>query len=194
MDGVRATTTPAATVATLMIGPVGAGAVALLAIVSAVSSINGTMMSSSRVYYAMARDGLFFRWLDHVHPVFRTPSRAVLAHCIWAAVILLVRGSFEAIAAGMVFAILIFYAMTTLALFKFRREDQGRTDVFRMPLFPWLPLLYLAGILCLLVARAILSWRTSLIDLSFVATGLPVSVFWLSRRKTPTTSSHAPDL
>jgi len=165
------------------------------------SSINGTMMSSSRVYYAMARDGLFFRWLDHIHTVFRTPSRAVLAHCTWAAVILLVRGSFEAIAAGMVFAILIFYAMTTLALFKLRREDDRRTDIFRMPLFPLLPLLYLAGILCLLVARAILSWRTSLIDLAFVATGLPFSVFWLSRRKpgtpqepTLTTSSHAPDL
>src|SRR5262249_53904079 len=150
MDGMRATPTPAATVATLMIGPVGAGVVALLAIVSALGSINGTMMSASRVYYAMARDGLFFRWLDHVHPVFRTPSRAVLAHCIWAAVILLVRGSFEAIAAGMVFAILIFYAMTTLALFKLRRQDDGRTGIFRMPLYPLLPLLYLSGIICLL--------------------------------------------
>src|SRR5262249_53166106 len=56
MDGIRATTTPAATVATRMTGPLGAAGVALLAIVSAVSSINGTMMSSSRVYFAMARD------------------------------------------------------------------------------------------------------------------------------------------
>lgn len=184
MDGVRATATPAATVATLMIGPVGAAAVAVLAIVSAVSSINGTMMSASRVYYAMARDRLFFRWLDYVHPAFRTPSRAVLAHCLWAAVILLVRGSFEAIAAGMVFAILIFYSMTTLALFKLRRENPAPAGVFRMPLFPWLPAVYLAGIVGLLVARAVLSWRTSLIDLAFVATGLPFSLFWLSRRKT----------
>src|SRR5262245_2310717 len=138
MDGIRATTTPAATVATLMVGPGGAGVVALLAIVSAVSSINGTMMSSSRVYYAMARDGLFFRWLDHVHPRFRTPSRAVLAHCIWAAVILLVRGSFETIVTGMVFAVLIFYAMTTVALFKLRRAGVGEDGAFRMPLFPWL--------------------------------------------------------
>ena len=201
MDGVRATTTPAATVATLMVGPLGAGAVAVLAIVSAVSSINGTMLSSSRVYYAMARDGLFFRWLDHVHPVFRTPSRAVLAHCVWAAVILLVRGSFETIVTGMVFAVLIFYSLTTLALFKLRREDQGRRDIFRMPLYPVLPMVYLAGIVGLLAARAILSWRTSLIDLAFVATGLPFSVFWLSRRRagtprepTLTPSSHAPDL
>jgi APA family basic amino acid/polyamine antiporter len=149
----------------------------------------------------MARDGLFFRWLDHVHPRFRTPSRAVLAHCVWAAVILLVRGSFETIVTGMVFAVLIFYSMTTLALFKLRREDRGQGDIFRMPLYPLLPVVYLAGIVCLLVARAILSWRTSLIDLAFVASGLPFSIFWLSRRNartaqpiTPTISSHAPDL
>jgi len=82
-------------------------------------------MSASRVYYAMARDGLFLRWFDHVHERFRTPSRAILAHVVWAVVILILRGSFENIAAGMVFAILIFYTMTTLALFKFRREGVG---------------------------------------------------------------------
>ncbi|NNE34669.1 MAG: amino acid permease [Rhodothermales bacterium] len=60
MDALRATATPAADIATIMIGTVGAGAVAILAIVSAVSSINGTTMSASRVYYAMAHDGLFF--------------------------------------------------------------------------------------------------------------------------------------
>lgn len=181
--GLRATTTPAAAVATLMIGPAGAAAVAVLAIVSAVSSINGTTMSSTRVYYAMARDGFFFRWLDYVHPRFRTPSRSVLAHCAWAAVILLVRGSFEAIVTGMVFVVLIFYGMTTVALFKLRRERVGEDTAFRMPLFPWSPALYLLGIVGLLVARATLSWRTSLVDLAFVLTGLPFSFFWLSRRR-----------
>ena len=57
MEALRATTTPAASVAQMMLGPVGASVIALLAIISAISSINGTMLSSSRVYYAMARDG-----------------------------------------------------------------------------------------------------------------------------------------
>ena len=61
MQGMRATATPAADVASLMVGPVGAGLIAVLAIVSAVGSINGTMMSASRVYFAMARDRLFFK-------------------------------------------------------------------------------------------------------------------------------------
>lgn len=182
MEGMRGTVTPAADVAVLMIGSVGAAILSLLVIVSAIGSINGTMMSATRVYFAMARDGLFFRWLDHVHPVFRTPSRAIIAHCGWAAVILLVRGSFEAIAAGMVFAILIFYTMTTLALFKLRRDGTGGDEVFRVPLYPLLPSIYLVGVVGLLVARALFEWERSLVDLAFVASGLPVSFIWLSKR------------
>ena len=89
------------------------------------------MMTAPRAYYAMAKDGLFFKWLNFVHPTFRTPSRAVIAHCVWAAVILIVRGQFETIVAGMVFAILIFYTFTTLALFKLRKL-QPEEDVYEV--------------------------------------------------------------
>ena len=186
MDALRATATPAADIASIMIGPVGASIVALLAIVSAVSSINGTTMSSSRVYYAMARDGLFFQWLNYIHARFRTPSRAILAHVVWASVILLVRGSFENIVAGMVFAILIFYTMTTLALFIFRRQRINEGNTFRMPGYPLLPILYLIGVAGLLVFRAVFEWEKSLIDVAFIATGLPISFFWLRRKSQST--------
>lgn len=185
VDVLRATTTPAAEVAGLMLGPTGAAVIAVLAIVSAVSSINGTMLSSSRVYYAMARDGIFFKSLGHVHERFRTPSRAIVVHCIWGGVILVVRGSFENIAAGMIFAILIFYTMTTLALFKFRREKVGEEDgpVFKVPLYPVLPIVYLIGVVGLLVFRAVFEWEKSAVDLAFVLTGLPISYFWLRKKK-----------
>ncbi len=183
MEGMRGTVTPAADVATVVVGSAGAAVVAIMAIVSAVGSINGTMMSATRVYYAMARDGLFFRWLDHVHPEFRTPSRSIVVHCAWASVILVARGSFENIAAGMVFAILIFYSMTTLALFKLRRAEVGGPGVFRVPLYPWLPAVYLAGIVGLLALRAVLEWERSLVDFAFVATGLPISFIWLSKKR-----------
>ncbi|NND71166.1 MAG: APC family permease [Rhodothermales bacterium] len=182
MEGIVATATPAADVAVLMVGTVGAALISILAVVSATGSMNGTVMSASRVYYAMARDGLFFKWFDYVHPRFRTPTRAIVAHCTWACVILLARGSFTAIAAGMVFAILIFYTLTTLALFKLRREESGDEDVYRIPFYPILPGLYLVGIVGLLVARAIFEWRSSLIDIAFVATGLPVSLYWLKNK------------
>lgn len=179
VEGLRATTTPAATVMSELAGPIGGSIVAILAIVSALGSINGTMMASSRVYYAMARDGLFFKWLDYVHPRFRTPSRAVIAHVVWGGVILLVRGNFSAIVAGMVFGVLIFYTLTGFALFKFRREEVGEDQAWKMPGYPWLPGIYVAAMIVLLVVRVIFEWQASLIDFAFIATGLPVSYFWL---------------
>ena len=183
MEGMRGTATPAADVATILIGSVGAGAIAILAIISAAGSINGTMMSSTRVYYAMAHDGLFFKTLDYIHATFRTPSRAILVHCAWASVLLVIRGSFETLAAGMVFAILIFYTLTTLAVFKLRRLKIGEEISWKMPFYPWLPIIYLVGVVGLLVVRIIFEFEKSLIDFAFVASGLPISFFWLRKRK-----------
>lgn len=184
MEGMRESSIVASDTAVRLMGPVGASFVALLVIISATGSINGTIMASTRVYYAMARDGLFFRWLDHIHPRFRTPGRAIIVHCAWAIVILFFRGSFETIAAGMVFALLIFYSASAMALFKLRRRGEGRQDAYHVPFYPFLPGIYLAGCLALLAARLIFEWQNSLVDLAFVATGLPFSLIWLRRRKT----------
>jgi len=183
MEGVRGNTVVASTTAVKLAGPAGAIFVAILVIASATSSINGTMMTATRAYYAMARDRLFFRWLDHIHPRFRTPSRAIIAHCGWAIVILFLRGTFEVIAAGMVFGVLIFWALNTFALFKLRMKDRGGGGSFRVPLYPVLPAVYLAGILAFLVFRAATDWRRSLQDIAFIATGIPFYFFWAGKRK-----------
>lgn len=183
MEGMRESTIVASDAATQVFGPIGAALISLLVIISATGSINGTVMSASRVYYAMAKDGLFFKWLNYVHPKYRTPSRAILVHCLWGGVILIARGAFETIVAGMVFAILIFYTFTTLALFKMRREQIGGDEVYRMPWYPILPGLYLMGIVTLVVLRMVYNWQDSLVDLAFIATGLPFSFFWLRKKR-----------
>jgi len=183
MEGMRASNTVASDVGLQLMGPIGAGFIALLVMISTTGSINGTMMTATRVYYAMAKDGLFFKWLDFVHPKFRTPSRAILVHCFWAAVILLIRGTFESIAAGMVFAILIVLTFTTIGLFKLRKNKVGGKDIYRVPFYPYLPGIFLVGILALLISRAIFEWEKSLIDLAFIATGLPFSFIWCRRAR-----------
>ncbi len=183
MEGVRGNTIVASAAAVKLAGSAGAIFVAVLVIASATSSINGTMMTATRAYYAMARDGLFFRWLDFIHPRFRTPSRAVIAHCAWAIVILFLRGTFEVIAAGMVFGVLIFWALNTIALFKLRTKDPGGGDFYRVPLYPVLPAVFLAGILVFLVFRAATDWRRSIEDVAFIATGIPFYFFWMRKRK-----------
>ncbi len=183
IEGVRATKTVAAEVSVRLFGTWGAGLIAISVMFSASGSINGTMMTAPRVYYAMARDGLFFKWFDYVHPDFRTPSRAIVIHCLWAGVILLVRQNFENIVAGMTFAILIFYATTALALFKFRRQNLGESEGYRIPWYPLLPGFYLAGILTLLFIRAAFDLQNSLIDLAFIATGLPFALYRFLKRR-----------
>lgn len=179
LEGIRGNKRVASEAATVLFGPSGASLVAILVMISAAGSINGTMMTAPRVYYAMAHDRLFFRWFDFVHPRFGTPSRAIMAHCLWAIVILLVRQNFEDIVAGMVFAVLIFYVVTTLALFRLRRQAVGGPEVFRVPtLIPWI---YLAGLVVLIGLRAVYQWQNSLIDLGFVATGIPFAFVFRNR-------------
>lgn len=180
MEGVRSSRIVASDTAVLLLGPLGAGFIAITVMISTTGSMNGTFMTATRVYYAMARDGLFFKWLDYIHPVYRTPSRAIIAHAVWGTVILLFRGTFETIMAGMVFAVLIFFGANTLALFRLRRMGVGARGGYRVPLYPWTPALFLAGIVVLVVLRATFEWYNSLIDLAFIVTGLP---FWLIWRK-----------
>jgi APA family basic amino acid/polyamine antiporter len=190
MVEMRESTIVASDVLTVLIGPIGAALIAVLVIISATGSINGTMMTATRAYYAMAKDRLFFKWLDHVHPRFRTPSRAIVAHCLWAAAILIIRGTFETIAAGLVFAILIFYGLSTLALFKMRRDRLGGPNIFRVPLYPFLPLLSLLAIIGLIVLRAIFEWQKSAVDLAFIVTGIPFALYWC-RKKDKSTRANA---
>ena len=182
MEGVRGNTIVASAAAVRLAGPVGASFVAILVILSTTGSINGTMMTATRVYYALARDGLFFRWLDYVHPRFRTPSRAVLAHCGWALVILFLRAKFEVIAAGMVFGILIFLALSTMALFRFRCRQMGETSGYQVPFFPVLPGIFLALLLTFILFRSFFEWQRTLVDLAFIASGLPFYLVWRRRR------------
>ena len=183
LEGVRGDKTVASTTAIVLFGPVGASLIAISVMFSASGSINGTMMTAPRVYYAMARDKLFFSWFNYIHPVCKTPSRAIVAHCFWAVVILLVRRNFENIVAGMTFAVLIFYIFTTLAFFKFRRQNAGEKDGFKMPLYPILPAIYLLGLIVLVAVRGYFEWEKSLIDLAFIASGLPFALLFVNKKR-----------
>jgi len=183
IDAMRMSTIVASDTAVHLFGTIGAGLISLMVIISATGSINGTIMSASRVYYAMARDGLLFNWLNHIHPKFQTPTHAISAHCIWGIVLILVRQNFETIVAGMVFAILIFYGFTTVAFFKFRQDNAGESNGYRLPFYPFLPSIYFIGITGLVLLRAWYEWDKSLQDLTFVLSGIPVYFIWFKSKQ-----------
>jgi amino acid transporter len=182
MEGVRSSSIVASDIASLLFGNLGASLMSITVIISATGSINGTMMSASRLYYAMARDGMLFKWFDNIHPKFRTPSNAIVAHCIWGIVLLVIRQNFETIVTGMVFTILIFYTFTTVAFFKFRKLDLGESG-YRIPFYPFLPSIYLIGLASLVLLRIYYQFNLSMQDLSFVLTGVPAYFIFFKNNK-----------
>ena len=183
IEVIRETNRVGSELAHVLFGPVGALVFAVVVMISATGSINGTAMAAPRLYYAMARDGLFFRWLNYVHPKFRTPSRAVILHCVWGVCLLFLRGSFENIATGMVFVMLIFYGLQTAGLMIFRHRNIGDSSSWSMPGYPVLPILFLLGTVALLAVRMYFNWQQSLIDLAFVVTGLPFAWYFFRSKK-----------
>tara|TARA_B100001123_G_scaffold354744_1_gene407403 strand:- start:658 stop:1977 length:1320 start_codon:yes stop_codon:yes gene_type:complete len=184
LEGMRSSSIIASDTAVSLFGSIGASLISIMVIISATGSVNGTMMATTRVYYAMARDGLMFKWFEYIHPKFKTPSNSILAHCIWSIALIIIRQSFETIVAGMVFAILIFYVFTTVAFFKFRLMNLGQKDCYQLPLFPILPAIYMGGIIVLVLLRAYYETSASIQDLLFVISGIPVYFLFFKNNRT----------
>ena len=181
LEGVRGSIIVASDTASILFGNKGAIIISLVVIISATGSINGTIMSASRLYYAMARDGLLFNWFNNIHPKYKTPNCSIIAHCIWGIALLVIRQNFETIVSGMVFTILIFYILTTLAFFKFRKTNQGKKG-YRLPFYPILPLIYLGGLVLLVALRLFFQFNLSVQDLSFVLTGVPIYFLFFKQK------------
>lgn len=186
LDGVIAV---GGAVAFQLFGRGGEAAVSALIAFALLSSISALVFLGPRVYYAMARDGYFFRSLGVVHPVSRVPTRAVLLQG-GLAVVLVATGTFDQILTYMGFCLGVFPILAVLGVFKLRKIGTG---AYRMPLYPLPPLVF-AGASALILVLAYLERPVeSSIALGTVGVGIPV--FFLFRRRNPGAShaSRAPD-
>jgi len=166
----------AADVATVLVGPAGAAAVSALVIVSAIGALGGIILAGPRVYFAMARDGLFFRSIGAVHPRFRTPHRALMVQAVWASV-LVATGTYRQLFTRVVYTEWIFFALMAAALFELRRRADYAPG-YRSFGYPYVPLLFIASAL-LIVANQIASEPLqSAVGLLLVGAGLPVYFLW----------------
>jgi basic amino acid/polyamine antiporter, APA family len=162
----------------------GAGAATIMAIAILLSTFgcnNGLILSGPRVYYAMARDQLFFNQAGKLHPAYRTPVFGLLAQAVWASV-LCISGTYNELLNYVIFATLIFYLLTTVSLFRLRRLRPDLPRPVKAFGYPILPALYIgANAFLLVVLLADPQQRKfSALGLLIVATGIPV--YWLWRR------------
>jgi APA family basic amino acid/polyamine antiporter len=171
----------AASAVTAVVGPGAAKLVALAILVSIFSAANGVALTAPRVYYAMARDGLFFHRLADVHPRFHTPAFAVLAGSVWAAA-LAVTGTFEQLFTYVVFSGWIFYALGAASIFIYRRRSPDATSPYRVPGYPWTPLLFILAAAALVINTIATQPVRAAVGLGIVLLGAPAYLIWRSRK------------
>lgn len=163
-----------------VVGPGAGKLIAAAIVISMFGAANGLTLTAPRVYFAMARDGLFFRRLAEVHPRFGTPAIAIVASSAWAALLAL-SGTFEQLLTYVVFAGWIFYALGALSLFLYRRRQPEQPRPFRVPGYPWTPVLFVLSAGAIVVNTLVARPVQALLGLGIVLLGIPVYALW-SRR------------
>ena len=163
-----------------ILGAPGAAAVSIAAMISIFAALNGSILSGSRVPFAMSRDGLFFKRVGFVHPRHRTPSVSILWLSVWAALLVL-SGRYDQLYTYVIFASVILYGMATAAVIvlRFKRPELPRP--YRTVGYPIVPAVFVLGIACLVVSTLVKSPRESLMGLVLISAGLPFYFYWKRR-------------
>ncbi len=178
-DGLAASTAPASDVMRLALGERGARLIALGIVISTLGFLSQGILTAPRVYYAMARDGVFFRAVGRLQPKTRVPALAIGLQGLVAAVIAL-SGGYEQILSYVVSVDFIAMGLTGAALFVFRRR--GEQGAFRAPGHPWTTAFFVLSCWAVVAATIHRYPRDSGIGLLILALGLPVYGLWSARR------------
>ncbi len=158
----------------------GRGAAAwitLAMVISALGSMNSSVLSGARVGYAMARDKIFFKIVDGIHPKFRTPGRSLIFQGVLASLMALT-GTFEELTNLFIFAGWIFYGTAVVSLFRMRKTEPDLPRPYRCWGYPWVPGIFVAGALALTFNIWLDRPGRSSIGLLLILAGLPFYRRW----------------
>jgi basic amino acid/polyamine antiporter, APA family len=161
----------------------GRGAAAWITVamaISALGSMNSSVLSGARVPYAMARDGIFFKIADGIHPKYRTPGRALIFQGVLACLMALT-GTFEELTNLFIFATWIFYGLAVVALFRLRRTEPNLARPYRCWGYPWVPGIFVAGAMALTLNIWLQRPGRSSIGFLLILAGLPFYRWWRTR-------------
>lgn len=161
-------------------GRTAAAAVTIAVLISIFAALNGSILAGSRVPYAMARDGLFFRTAAAVHPRFRTPGNAMIMLCLWSSVVVL-SGWFDDLYNFVIFGSWILYLMTAVSLFVLRRKRPELERPYRVIGYPIVPVLFVCVAVLLLFSTLQTRPRESLMGLGLMALSVPFYFYWKRR-------------
>jgi APA family basic amino acid/polyamine antiporter len=174
-----------------LVGPAAGSIVGTLILVSIFSATNGLMLTAPRMYYAMARDGVFFERLAVVSPRTGTPAFAITAIAIWSA-LLAVSGTFEQLLTYVVFTGWVFYALGGASVIVLRRKSPHALRPFRVPGYPVTPILFVASAGWLVFDTIVTQPGRAALGLGAVLVGTPAFYVWRARSARGATAPLAP--
>jgi len=167
----------ATAVMTQMFGSLGGYLMAAAIMISGFGCANGLILSGARVYYAMAKDGLFFRNVAKLHPKYKTPAVSLMVQMVWAC-LLCVSGSYGQLLDYIIFAVLVFYILTIVGLFVLRKTRPEANRPYRAVGYPILPIIYI--VMALFIDVVLLRYKPQYTwpGLIVVLMGIPVYYAW----------------
>ncbi|MHB1329138.1 MAG: APC family permease [Gemmatimonadales bacterium] len=158
-------------------GPTAARLIAIPVLLSIISAAHAIILTASRVFYAMAKDGVFFSKLGEVHPRFGTPANSIIAIAGWGAV-LAMSGTFGILLTYVVFIGWIFYGLGGLSVFVFRRREPDAPRPFKVPFYPVTPILFVLSAAVIVLNTIVSNPLQGVIGIGGVLLGLPVYFWW----------------
>lgn len=163
-----------------ILGAPGASIIAAAVIISAFGANNGFVITGARIYYAMAKERMFFASFGQVHAHFATPVPSLLGQGLWASVLVLT-GTYEQLFTYVVFASWIFYTMSSAGVLILRRRNPDAPRPYRTWGYPGTTIVFIVFAMSLVVVSIVENPRDSLVGLAMILSGLPA--YWYWRRK-----------
>jgi basic amino acid/polyamine antiporter, APA family len=164
------------------VGPIGGTIVAWAILISITGATNSNVLAGPRVYFAMARQGLFFRQVATVHPRYLVPVLSIVLQSAWAIILTLV-GSFDRLFSYVIFVAWIFYALGGAAVLILRRRQPDLERPYKVWGYPLVPLLFVL-MAALIVMNAVFNdFKNSFWGLVVVFSGLPAYFYWSRRQR-----------
>jgi basic amino acid/polyamine antiporter, APA family len=172
----------ASDVMNIVVGPVGASIIAGIILFSIMGAANATVMTSPRVYFAMAKDGLFFKKVADVHPKFMTPHISIIAISLWS-IVLSMTGTFDQLFTYVIFGEWVFFGLVVAAVIVLRKKRPNLGRPYKTWGYPVTPIIFVLAALFISVNSLITGFWNAFRGLAIILLGVPVYLYWSRKKK-----------
>jgi APA family basic amino acid/polyamine antiporter len=173
----------ASDVMNVVVGPLGASIISFIILFSIMGAANQTILCSPRVYFAMARDGLFFDKIADAHPKFLTPHISIIALGVWSLVLTLLLETFQSLFTYVIFGEWIFFGLTVGAVIVLRKKRPDLPRPYKTWGYPITPIIFMLAALYISGNSLVNTFKESMFGLIIILLGVPAYLYWRKRKK-----------